>query len=302
MKRTVPVNKHKLRELVLEKRLSLGYTRDQFVEIFNGKAPKIGTLSKIENLKEDSYAEGTLLGLSELFEVKYEEFIAMVTDNNTHTDLSGFGPNTYKNASEDLINLFETPYTIAYPGRDDFLWIENVEEQLYGEKIANNYDTLTSWYNKNPKCTTVLKNKNNRLCGYLIFLPVKKEIFTKFCRGEIYDKEIGEVDVLSPDDKSRTEYIYVENFSVISGNNTMNLSGIIEYLQEIPHLLNDLCDLSKSVTLFTVIGKTGDEIFVKEIGFSKLTVPPHSRTKLDVYFINIAQLITTLTKKFPSKK
>ncbi len=287
----IRINKKKLSELVYSERTKQGISKQELIRICSGKIGRT-TLISIEHGKKNSYREDILIELSKALNIDYGSMlysvcIETIYGNSNETE-------EYISADKTFMNYFNTPYTILSPNDDDLHWIESVEKKLYYDLFAIPHTTLSIWLKKNPYCITVMKNSNQQLCGYLIVLPVNSNVYRRFISGEIYDKDFGKDDIIAIDEKERVEYLFAGTLAVLDEDFDINIIGINEYLKKAPYILSKICNFEKCKRMFTYTAKKGDEILLKQLGFSRITSPKENKKELNMYHINFQSLLQRL--------
>lgn len=300
-KSLIKIDKEKLSQLFRSERQKLGLSKQEVIKLCQGRIGKT-TLVSIEYGKKDCYREDIFVELARFFNINFEVFLDRIRIDIHELKDSSLDQQSYHNAEKGLKDFFNYPYSIATPNQNDIRWIEMVEKRIYSESIANSYDNFKSWLIKNPKCVTILKDRSNKICGYFAPLPVKNYNFERFVTGELFDTEIKSADIFSLKEKSKVKYLYNESFLVMDENFNFNIMGIYEYMKYLPQIFGAICNVDNDVTLFSIIGKEGDEVILNEMGFSKIVVSPESRTKYDVYYIEIKYLLNRVEQKFEFEK
>lgn len=82
-----------------------------------------------------------------------------------------------------------------------FVSIEDVkamcelDKKNYKTNNQVDFETCKSWYDKNPKIYTAITH-NNKLIGYINFMPITEDCYNRFKSGELLEQGIMPDDIL----------------------------------------------------------------------------------------------------------
>lgn len=191
-----------------------------------------------------------------------------------------------KHIPDDEIWMLEEPRdkpTIAFPYQKAYLKAANSLARSHYGKSSINYDIVRKWYEKNPFAMTILTDSHNKFVGYFDILPLKTDFGKDLISGNVKEKDIRHYDILSPDQMSNTEYIYVAGVSVKDQlTQTGRKHGAILIYAAMVYL-ETFYDLSTPKKIYAIAATECGKNILQKLGFNIETDETNRKDRLDLY-------------------